>query len=127
KMAYDALASSYVLFFDYPEAASTFEKISRTEHFAEADRREAARQALTLASSLGDWSRMRRARQGFAALGASPRDLAEADFVVASSALKAWDPASPSRGTNEQARVAAENSMRLYYEANVRNPNASEF
>lgn len=127
KMAYDALASSYVLFFDYPEAATTFEKISSTQHFAEADRREAARQALTLASSLGDGSRMRRARQSFAALGASPHDLAEADFVVASSALKAWDPGSPSRGANEQARIAAEDSMRQYYEANARNPNAGEF
>jgi len=127
KMAYDALASSYVLFFDYPEAASTFEKISSTEHFAEADRREAARQALTLAASLGDEAGMRRARQGLSALGASPHDLAEADFVVASSALKAWDPASPSRGTNERARDAAESAMRTYYETNARNPNASEF
>jgi hypothetical protein len=127
KMAYDALASSYVLFFDYPQAASTFEKISRSEHFAESDRREAARQALTLAASLGDESGMRRARQSFAALNASPRDMAEADFVVASSALKTWDPASPARGVNEQARVAAENAMRSYFELNARNPNSSEF
>lgn len=127
KMAYDALASSNVLFFDYPQAASTFEKISSTEHFAAADRREASRQALTLASSLGDVSGMRRARERFAALGASPHDLAEADYVVASSALKAWDPASPNKGVNEQARVAAESSMRRYYEANARNPNAAEF
>jgi len=124
---YELASASYALFFDYPEAARTFEKVSNTQHFAEADRREAARQALTLAASLGDGSGMRRARQSFATLGASPHELAEADFVVASSALKAWDPASPNRGANEQARVAAENSMRQYYEANARNPNASEF
>src|SRR5690606_1385211 len=126
KMAFDALASSYVLFFDYPKAASTFEKISSTEHFAEADRREAARQALTLAASLGDEAGMRRARQRFATLGASARDLAEADFVVASSALDAWDPKSPSRGTNDRARAEAEAAMRAYYEGNARNPSAGE-
>jgi tetratricopeptide (TPR) repeat protein len=127
EMAYDALASSYVLFFDYPKAASTFDVISRTEHFVEAHRREAARQSLTLTASLGDESGMRRARQSFAALGASPRDIAEADFVIAHSALKNWDPGSPNRGANEQARLAAESSMRSYYELNARNPNASEF
>jgi tetratricopeptide (TPR) repeat protein len=127
KMAYDALASSYVLFFDYPQAARTFEKISSSPHFAEPDRREAGRQALTLAASLGDESGMRRARQTFAGLGASPRDIAEADFVIASAALKSWDPASPARGVNEQARLAAENAMRSYFEQNARNPNAGEF
>jgi hypothetical protein len=127
KMAYDALASSFVLFFDYPKAASTFDEISRTQHFAEADRREAARQSLTLAASLGDESGMRKARQNFASLGASPRDIAEADFVITRSALKGWDPNGPNRGVNEQARIAAEASMRGYYEQNARNANAAEF
>jgi hypothetical protein len=127
KMAYDALASSYVLFFDYPQAAGTFEKISRTEHFAEAERREAARQALTLAASLGDESGMNRSRQNFARLGAAPRDLAEADFVIASSAVKQWDPLSPDRGSNREARERAERAMRSYHEQNSRNPVASEF
>jgi len=127
KMAYDALASSYVLFFDYPQAAGTFEKISRTEHFPEAERREAARQALTLAASLGDESGMTRARQNFARLGAAPHDLADADFVIASSALKQWDPRSPDRGSNRDARDRAERAMRAYYDQNSRNPVASEF
>jgi hypothetical protein len=127
KMADDALASSYVLFFDYPQAASTFEKISRTAHFAEADRREAARQALTLTASLGDQSGMLRARQLLGSLGASAHDLAEADFVIAKSALKSWDPGSPAKGANDAARKSAESSMRSYYETNVRNPNAAEF
>jgi tetratricopeptide (TPR) repeat protein len=127
KMAYDALASSYVLFFNYPKAAATFEKVSQTPHFAEPDRREAARQALTLAASLGDEQGMRRARQNFGQLGASPRELAEADFVIASSALKQWDPDSPNRGSNQEARDRAERSMRAYYEANAKNAVASEF
>jgi outer membrane protein assembly factor BamD (BamD/ComL family) len=127
KMAYDALASSYVLFFDYPQAAGTFERISRTEHFAEAERREAARQALTLAASLGDESGMTRSRQSFGRLGAAPHDLAEADFVIASSALKQWDPRSPDRGSNRDARDRAERTMRAYYDQNSRNPVAGEF
>ncbi len=127
KMAYDALASSYVLFFDYPQAAGTFERISQTEHFAEGDRREAARQSLTLAASLADEPGMRRARQNFAGLGATPRDLAEADFVIASSALKQWDVRSPDRGANKQAREQAERAMRSYYETNSKNLVANEF
>ena len=127
KMAYDALASSYVLFFDYPQAAGTFEKISRTQHFAQADRREAARQALTLAASLGDESGMSRARENFGRLGAAPHDLAEADFVIASSALKQWDPGSPDRGSNRDARDRAERAMRAYYEQNSKSPAANEF
>ena len=46
KGADEALAAAYVLFFDYPKAAETFEKIAATEHFPEAERREAAKQAL---------------------------------------------------------------------------------
>ncbi len=127
KMAFDALASSYVLFFDYPQAAATFEKISQTQHFAEPDRREAARQSLTLAASLSDQQGMRRARQNFARLGASPRDLAEADFVIASSALKQWDSRSPDRGANRDARERAEAAMNGYHQANAKNPVANEF
>jgi hypothetical protein len=127
KMAFDALASSYVLFFDYPRAAATFEKIGQTDHFPEVDRREAARQSLTLAASLADEPGMRRARQNFAALGASPRELAEADFVIASSALKQWDPRSPDRGANRDARERAERAMRSYHDLNARNASASEF
>jgi hypothetical protein len=127
KLAFDALASSYVLFFDYPQAAATFEKISRTEHFSEVDRREAARQSLTLAASLADESGMLRARQNLARLAPSARDLAEADFVIASSAQKQWDPLSPDRAANREARARAEKAMRDYYEANARNLQASEF
>ncbi len=127
KMAYDALASSYVLFFDYPKAASTFEKVSQVNHFEESERREAARQSLTLSASLADDAGMRRARQTFARLGASPRDLSEADFVIASSALKQWDPLSPDRGANRDARERAERAMRQYHESNVNNPASGEF
>lgn len=127
KLAYDALASSYVLFFDYPKAAGTFEKISGMEHFSSNDRRDAARQSLALAASLANASAMRGARKRFADLGASPEELAEADFVIATAALKQWDPLSPDRGANRQARRKAEQQMTRYFEVNERNGAAAKF
>jgi tetratricopeptide (TPR) repeat protein len=115
KNAYDALASSYVLFFNYPRAAETFDKISTTPHFSNAQRREAAHQALVLYASLGDAGGMGRARQRFIELGASPTETAEADYVVASADLKRWDRLSPSKGANEQARQRAQSVMLAYY------------
>jgi tetratricopeptide (TPR) repeat protein len=127
KLAYDALASSYVLFFDYPKASATFDKIGRNPHFSAAERRDAARQSLTLAASLGDSARMQGARSEFAALQASPEQLAEADFVVASSTLKGWDQLSPDSGANKNARIRAERAMGDYYAANGNNPAAAQY
>ena len=118
KMAYDALANAYVLFFDYPKAASTFDDISENANFTQEDRRVAAQQAMNLYASLGDTKGMQSARNRFARLGASREELAEADFVVASSALKQWDASSPDSGANAQARQRAELAMRNYYETN---------
>jgi hypothetical protein len=115
KSADDALASSYVLFFNYPRAAETFDKISTTPHFSMAERRDAAHQALVLYASLGDNGGMGRARQRFIELGASPTETAEADYVVASAELKRWDRLSPNRGANEQARLRAQTAMLAYY------------
>src|SRR5690606_7251765 len=115
KGAYDALAAAYVLFFNYPRAAETYDKISSTQHFSEAERRESARQALTLYSSLNDQTGMARARSRMAALNAPPEAMAEADFIVASAALKRWDPFSADRGANATARLAAQRAMDAYY------------
>jgi hypothetical protein len=127
KLAYDALASSYVLFFDYPKASSTFDKIGKNQHFSAAERRDAARQSLTLAASLGDTSRMQAARSEFAALQATPEQLAEADFVVASAALKGWDQLSPDSGANKNARIRAERAMGDYYAQNANNAAAAQY
>jgi hypothetical protein len=127
KSAQDALAGSYVLFFNYPKAAETFDKISNTPRFKEAERREAARQALSLYSSLGDQSGMTRARATFEKLGASPKEVAEADFTVASAALKKWDRYSPDTGANANARRAAQRAMDDYYEANKGKEAAAQF
>ncbi|MFO0570825.1 MAG: hypothetical protein U0263_34630 [Polyangiaceae bacterium] len=127
KTAYDALASSYVLFFDYPKAAQTFDKISSIEHFQPNARREAARQALSLYSSLGDQSAMQKSRDRFKNLGASPKEIAEADFIIASSDLKKWDEYSPDTGANATARKQAQNAMMNYYDANKKKTDAAQY
>jgi hypothetical protein len=127
KTAYDALAGSYVLFFDYPKAAQTFDKISGIEHFQPAGRRESAQQALTLYSSLGDQSGMQKTRNRFKDLGASPKELAEADFTIASSDLKKWDEFSPDTGANAAARKSAQSSMMSYYDSHKKKSEAAEY
>jgi hypothetical protein len=127
KSAQDALAGSYVLFFNYPKAADTFDKISTTQRFKEAERREAAKQALNLYSSLGDQSGMTRARANFEKLGATPKEVSEADFTIASASLKKWDRYSPDTGANATARRSAQRAMDDYYEANKGKEAAAQF
>jgi outer membrane protein assembly factor BamD (BamD/ComL family) len=125
--SYDALAGAYVLFFNYPRAAETYDKISNNKHFAQGDRRSAARQALSLYASLGDRGGMARARERFQALGASPKEIAEADFIVASAELKRWDQYSADEGANANARRGAQHAMDDYYTANKGKDAAAQY
>ncbi|HKO54181.1 MAG TPA: hypothetical protein VJV79_41015 [Polyangiaceae bacterium] len=125
--AYDALAGAYVLFFNYPRAAETYDKISNNTHFAQANRRNAARQGLSLYASLGDRGGMTRARERFQALGASPKEIAEADFIVASAELKRWDQYSADEGANANARRGAQRAMDDYYAANKGKDAAAQY
>lgn len=118
KQAYDALANSYVLFFDYPKAAKTFDEISGNQHFSPEDKRNAAKQALFLYASLDDSAGMRNTRTRFANLGATPKELAEADFTIAHAEVKKWDEFSPDTGANAAARRNAEAAMSGYYTRN---------
>jgi hypothetical protein len=127
KGAYDALAGSYVLFFNFPRAAETFEKISANPRFKADERREAARRALSLYSSLGDRTAMLKARENFLKLGASPTESAEADYIVASAELKRWDRFSPDTGANATARLAAQRAMDGYYNANKTKDSAAQY
>ncbi|HEV8244743.1 MAG TPA: hypothetical protein VGP93_03210, partial [Polyangiaceae bacterium] len=127
KNAYDALAGAYVLFFNYPRAAETFDKISDNPNFEQGGRRESARQALGLYASLGDRGGMQRTRERMIKLGASPKEVAEADFIVASAELKKWDPFSPDEGSNETARRATGRVMETYYDAYKGNPGAEQY
>ncbi|HEX6275432.1 MAG TPA: hypothetical protein VFZ53_20470 [Polyangiaceae bacterium] len=127
KQAYDALAGSYVLFFNFPRAAETFEKISQNPRFKADERREAARRALSLYSSLGDRTAMLKARENFLKLGASPTESAEADYIVASAELKRWDRFSPDTGANATARLAAQRAMDGFYNANKNKDAAAQY
>jgi hypothetical protein len=127
KSAYDALGAAYVLFFNYPRAAETYDKISTNQNFKQDDRRESARQALQLYSSLGDRTGMTRSRERFASLGASPKEMAEADFIVASAELKRWDPYSPDTGANAAARRGAQRAMDDYHAANKGKDPAAQY
>jgi len=125
--AYDALAGAYVLFFNYPRAAETYDKISTNQHFPEKARRAAARQGLSLYASLGDRGGMTRARERFQSLGATPKEMAEADFIVASAELKRWDPYSADEGANGAARRSAQRAMDDYYTVNKNKDSAAQF
>jgi len=125
--AYDALAGAYVLFFNYPRAAETYDKISNNQNFNEKSRRESARQGLSLYASLGDRGGMTRARERFQSLGASPKEMAEADFIVASAELKRWDPYSGDDGANGAARKTAQRAMEDYYTVNKNKDSAAQY
>src|SRR5262249_46289482 len=108
-------------------AAETYDKISTNEHFKDQDRRNAARQALQLYSSLGDRGGMNRALDRFQKLGASPKELAEGDFIVASAELKRWDQYSPDEGANAAARRSAMRAIDDYYTANKNRDAAAQY
>lgn len=118
--AYRAEAGAYVLFFDYPKAAKTFDAIASTPHFARQNRADAARQALTLYANLDDRAGLERSQKAYVELGASDESRAEAAYLVASAALKKWDPESRDTGANKSARLGAQAAMEQYY-ANYKN------
>jgi hypothetical protein len=127
KDADDALAGSYVLFFNYPRAAETYDTIANTRRFQQKDRREAAKQALSLYASLGDRTAMNKARATFVSLGPTPQEVAEADFIVASAELKRWDRYSPDTGANATARRGAVRTMEEYYNQNKNKDAAAQY
>lgn len=127
KLAYDALANAYVLFFDYPKAATTLSSISRNQYFSEDDRRQAALQALQLQTSLGNREKVRQSRDALFALGASAQQRAQADFVIAKGALAQWDQGSPDNGANRSARTRAQSELRSFYDAYARDDAALEY
>ncbi len=125
--AYQALAGSYVLFFDYPKSAETFDAISAVTYFPQDERKLAAKQGLMLYANLDDRNGMLKMRRRYEELGANAQDLAEADFMIASAALKNWDPASPDKGANKDARVVAQRQMSNYYDTNRTRPSAHKY
>ncbi len=123
KQAHDALSAAYVLFFNYRRAAEQYDEISQIERFDKADRREAAKTALRLYANMGDKGKTAELRKRFLALGPSPEEKAEADFIVARAEMNEWDEHGRDEGANRAARQRALRAMTTYY---ARNRNKSE-
>ena len=125
--AYDALASAYVLFFNYRAAAETADTISDIKRFDDPKRKEAARNAMVLYSNLGDRDKMNAARNRFLTFKPSAEDKAEADYIVASADLKGWDPTGADTDANKTARGKASAAMSGYFENHKRDSAAAKF
>ncbi|MCC6645409.1 MAG: tetratricopeptide repeat protein [Polyangiaceae bacterium] len=125
--AYDALASSYVLFFNYRASAETLDKIARIERFPADKRKAAARNALVLYSNMGDREKMMAAREKFLTFKPSAEDKAEADFIVAQADLRAWDRSGAETDANKAARTKAMSSMQKFHDEYKRSRDAAKF
>jgi hypothetical protein len=127
RQAYDTLSKSYVLFFNYRAAAETYDRISSINRFEQKDRRDAARNALVLYSNMADRDKMSAVRLRLLSLGPSTEEKAEAEFIVADSDMKAWDPRGSDDGVNRNARTRATQAMTGYYDAHKNDPAASKY
>jgi tetratricopeptide (TPR) repeat protein len=125
--AYDALASAYVLFFNYKAAAETYDTIASIKRFDESKRKEAARNALSLYASMGDRDKMNAARNTFLTFKPSAEDKAEADYIVASADLKQWDPTGADTDANKTARGKATASLSSFYDAHKRDSAGAKY
>jgi len=127
KVAQDSLASAYVLFFDYRQAAASYDTISKNKRFEEAPRRDAARNAVILYANVGEEPKMLAARQTLYDLKPPGSQKAEIDYLVASADLKRWDQNGNDDGGNRAARVRAIQSMDAYYTKNKANADAGQY
>ncbi len=115
KKAYDALAESYVLFFDYRRAGQTFDKISAITRFEENDRRVAAQNAVFLFLSIGERDKVEATKKRFFAMN-PPRDQqAEIEWLIVQGDVKQWDERAPDRGENRAARVRAVATLESFH------------
>lgn len=127
KFAYDALSAAYVLFFNYPKAAETYDTISKNKRFKKEERRGAARNAVILYANIGDDSKMLDAQKTLYALEPPASEKAEIDYLVAQADLKRWDENGKNEGANKSAREKASASMEGYYNKNKGNADAAEY
>ncbi len=125
--AYDALGTTYYSFFNYQRAAETYEKVSGNERFAEAKRREAARNAMILYANMGQRDKMMAEYRKLAKLNPTADDRASADYLVASYDFKQWQPTAPDSGQNRTTRGQAEGALMTYYTQNRNAPGAGRY
>jgi len=127
KVAYDALAEAYVLFFDYRRAAQTYDKIAHVERFKDDDQRVAARNAVFLYINIGDRAKMAASRSKFLSMNPPGEQKAEVEWLIATADLKEWDKRGPDRGANRTARMKAMATMDKYYRRYARNSDGAAY
>lgn len=127
KQAYDALSAAYVLFFNYRQAAETYDTISNNKRFEEPARRDAARNAVILYANVGDDAKLLSSRQTLYKLNPPGEQKAEIDYLVASAKLKRWDRNGADTGGNQTARLQATNAMDAYHAKNRNNADARAY
>ncbi|MEM1032646.1 MAG: hypothetical protein AAGN82_20035 [Myxococcota bacterium] len=115
KIAYDALAEAYVLFFDYEQAAQTYEKIASIKRFSDADQRSAAQNAVFLYANIGARDKVEATKNEFYRMNPSAAEKAEIEWRIASADYKQWDSRGQNQGTNATARRKALASMDAYF------------
>lgn len=133
KMAYDALAEAYVLFFDYRRAAQTYDRISAIERevpplkdkegaerigtrgFDPDARRNAAQNAVFLYLNIGEQARVEATKKRFFGMNPPREQQAEIEWLIVQGDLKAWDERAPDRAENRNARLRAIASLESFY------------
>jgi len=125
--AYDELGTTYYGFFNYQKAAETYEKVAGNGRFDEKKRKEAAKNAMILYANMGQRDKMRAEYTTFTKLNPTAEEKANADFLVADYDHKQWNPTGPDTGANRQTRLAAEQSLAAFYNANKGKRDASRY
>jgi hypothetical protein len=125
--AYDALSTTYYSFFNYQRAADTYDKMAGNTRFDETNRKAAARNAIVLFAAMAQKDKMLGEYRTLNTLHPNPDEKANADFLVANYDYTQWDPKGGDTGTNRQYRLAAEESLMVFYQRNRNNPSAAKY
>lgn len=125
--AYSALGETYYSFFNYQRAAETYDKVASNERFPEAKRRDNARNAMVLYANLGQRDKMMSTYRILLKSNPATDDKALADYTVASYDYKQWSASAGDTGANRQTRLAAEQSLIGYFQAQRTSPGAAKY
>ncbi len=116
KLAYEELASDYVLSFDYARAAQTYRKLSEHSQFDAPARRSAAHSAVFLFAALEQPVALEAASKRFFSLGPQDEEMVATKWRVVRAALANWQgEQSPDRGNNRVARLDALRALKGFH------------
>jgi len=125
--AYSALAEAYYSFFSYQRAAETYADIAANARLPEVRRRDAAKNALVLFANLGQRDKLLATYGALLQASPSADERASADFAIASFDYKQWSATQPDSGQNRQHRLAAEQSLTAYFQAQRSNRPSAKY